>query len=191
MSTWSLETEDGIRVGFVDPRRFGCVDLVPTAAEDAPPAAAPAWGRSRWRTAFTPAVLSRRAGGQAHADQGGAARPEAWSPGSATSMSRGAVPRRHLAAAPGARASPGARAARLVPAIKAVLEEAIAAGGSSLRDYVRADGELGRFQDRFAVYDREGQPCPLCPGPPRPARASGASCSPAAATFYCPQDSQR
>ena len=41
-----------------------------------------------------------------------------------------------------------------------------AAGGYSLRDYERADGEVGVFQDRFNVYDREGQPCERCPGPP-------------------------
>jgi formamidopyrimidine-DNA glycosylase len=58
----------------------------------------------------------------------------------------------------------GARATRLAPAIKAVLTEAIAAGGSSLRDYVRADGEIGRFQENFAVYGREGEACPGCPG---------------------------
>lgn len=58
----------------------------------------------------------------------------------------------------------GARVARLAPTIKAVLTEAIAAGGSSLRDYVRADGEIGRFQENFAVYGREGEACPGCPG---------------------------
>ena len=51
---------------------------------------------------------------------------------------------------------------RLVAAIKAVLDEAIEAGGSSLRDYVQADGELGYFQHRWAVYGREGEPCPGC-----------------------------
>jgi formamidopyrimidine-DNA glycosylase len=60
----------------------------------------------------------------------------------------------------------GARAARLAPAIKAVLAEAIAAGGSSLRDYVGADGEIGRFQENFAVYGREGEACPGCAGQP-------------------------
>jgi formamidopyrimidine-DNA glycosylase len=83
-----------------------------------------------------------------------------------------------------ARSVPGRRAARLVPAIKAVLAEAIGAGGSSLRDYVRADGELGRFQERFAVYDREGARCPLCPGGAcagvRRIVQSGRS------TFWCP-----
>ena len=55
-----------------------------------------------------------------------------------------------------------AEIARLVPAIKDVLHEAIKAGGSSLRDYVQTDGELGYFQHRFAVYDRADQPCPDC-----------------------------
>ena len=54
------------------------------------------------------------------------------------------------------------RADRLAAAIRAVLEEAIEAGGSSLRDYVQADGELGYFQHRWAVYGREEMPCPGC-----------------------------
>ncbi len=53
-----------------------------------------------------------------------------------------------------------ARAARLVEAIKAVLTAAIAAGGSSLRDYAQADGALGYFQHAFRVYGREGALCP-------------------------------
>ncbi len=56
----------------------------------------------------------------------------------------------------------GTRAAKLAAAIRAVLHEAIEAGGSSLRDYVQADGELGYFQHRWAVYGREGEPCPGC-----------------------------
>lgn len=55
-----------------------------------------------------------------------------------------------------------ARATPLVAAIKDVLARAIAAGGSSLRDYVQASGELGYFQHGFAVYDREGERCPGC-----------------------------
>ncbi len=61
---------------------------------------------------------------------------------------------------------PRAGAARLVKAIKATLTEAIAAGGSSLRDYVQPDGELGYFQHAWKVYGREGQPCERCPGLP-------------------------
>jgi formamidopyrimidine-DNA glycosylase len=56
----------------------------------------------------------------------------------------------------------GGRAARLATAVRDVLAEAIEAGGSSLRDYVQANGELGYFQHRWAVYGREGEPCPGC-----------------------------
>lgn len=55
---------------------------------------------------------------------------------------------------------PTDRARALVPAIQSVLEQAIAAGGSTLKDYRHADGERGAFQESFAVYDREGAPCP-------------------------------
>ncbi|HUK60967.1 MAG TPA: bifunctional DNA-formamidopyrimidine glycosylase/DNA-(apurinic or apyrimidinic site) lyase [Stellaceae bacterium] len=56
----------------------------------------------------------------------------------------------------------GERAERLAHAIRRVLEAAIAAGGSSLRDYVQSSGELGYFQHQFAVYGKEGEPCPEC-----------------------------
>ncbi|MCT2557420.1 bifunctional DNA-formamidopyrimidine glycosylase/DNA-(apurinic or apyrimidinic site) lyase [Tsuneonella sp. YG55] len=52
------------------------------------------------------------------------------------------------------------RLERLVPAIRAVLEQSIGDGGSTLRDYARPDGQLGYFATRFAVYGRDGQPCP-------------------------------
>jgi formamidopyrimidine-DNA glycosylase len=56
----------------------------------------------------------------------------------------------------------GARAERLVPVVRDILDEAIAKGGSTLKDYVQTDGELGYFQHEFAVYGREGEPCPGC-----------------------------
>ena len=56
----------------------------------------------------------------------------------------------------------GRRAERLVGAVRDVLSRAIEAGGSSLRDYVQADGELGYFQHHWAVYGREGEACPDC-----------------------------
>jgi formamidopyrimidine-DNA glycosylase len=70
----------------------------------------------------------------------------------------------------------------LVAAIKAVLSDAIKAGGSSLRDYKRADGRLGRFQHRFKTYNREGKPCPKkgCGGTVCRIVQGGRS------TFYCP-----
>jgi formamidopyrimidine-DNA glycosylase len=74
----------------------------------------------------------------------------------------------------------GPRSLPLAAAIKAVLREAVKAGGSSLRDHKRVDGELGDFQHRFAVYDREGEPCPDCKGKVRRIVQAGRS------TFYCP-----
>ena len=70
----------------------------------------------------------------------------------------------------------------LVPVIRTVLDEAIAAGGSSLRDYRQADGELGYFQHSFRVYDREGAPCPAsgCAGTIHRIVQSGRS------SFFCP-----
>ena len=72
--------------------------------------------------------------------------------------------------------------ALLAKAIKQVLREAVNAGGSSLRDHRRTNGELGYFQKRFAVYDRQGEPCPRrdCPGTINRIVQSGRS------TFYCP-----
>src|SRR5512143_2319288 len=69
---------------------------------------------------------------------------------------------------------------RLVEAIKRVLTAAIAAGGSSLRDYVASSGELGYFQLQTRVYDREGQPCRVCATPIRRI-VQGQR-----ASFYCP-----
>jgi formamidopyrimidine-DNA glycosylase len=71
------------------------------------------------------------------------------------------------------------RAALLATAIREVLEKAVAAGGSSARDYVNADGEQGYFQTEWVVYDQEGKPCPSCRAPIRRIVQSGRS------TFYC------
>ena len=73
------------------------------------------------------------------------------------------------------------RAERLADSIRAVIAEALDAGGSSLRDYVHADGSLGYFQHSFKVYDREGEPCPRagCGGQVKRIVQSSRS------TFYC------
>ena len=87
--------------------------------------------------------------------------------------------------AAGTVAGPGKKAKeqseRLAAAIRSVIADAVAAGGSSLRDYVHADGSLGYFQHSFAVYDREGEPCPTpgCSGHIERIVQSGRS------TFYC------
>jgi formamidopyrimidine-DNA glycosylase len=79
-------------------------------------------------------------------------------------------------------AKPTPAARRLVPQIKAVLREAIRAGGSTLRDYKQADGSIGAFQNDFQVYGREGEPCsrPGCRGRVRRKTQGGRS------TFHCP-----
>ena len=69
----------------------------------------------------------------------------------------------------------------LVAAIRATLEASIAAGGSSVRDYVHSDGGAGSFQLSCAVYDRAAEPCPSCAAPVRVLRQAGRS------TFYCPR----
>ncbi|MBC7432586.1 MAG: bifunctional DNA-formamidopyrimidine glycosylase/DNA-(apurinic or apyrimidinic site) lyase [Rubritepida sp.] len=178
-----LETADW-RVGFVDPRRFGALDLVPTAAEDAHRFLA-GLGPEPLEDSFTPAVLSAALAGKrtpikaALLDQrivaglGNIYVSEA--------LFRAGISPRRLAGT-----IPGARATRLVPAIKAVLEDSIAAGGSSLRDYVRSDGELGFFQDHFDVYDRQDKPCATCPGVP-PCQGILRVVQSGRASFYCPR----
>ena len=78
--------------------------------------------------------------------------------------------------------APSPHAHRLVPEIKAVLEAAIQAGGSTLRDYRQSDGALGYFQHSFSVYGRDGEPCPRagCCGKIKRIVQSARS------TFYCP-----
>jgi len=90
-------------------------------------------------------------------------------------------PRRAAGTLARADGSGGARAERLAGAIRAVLEEAIEAGGSSLRDHVATDGSLGYFQHRFAVYDREHAACPTpaCRGTVERIVQSGRS------SFFC------
>ena len=65
-------------------------------------------------------------------------------------------------------------------AVRETLTDAIAAGGSSVRDYVHSDGGAGSFQLRCAVYDRAGRPCPRCGATIRQVRQAGRS------TFHCP-----
>jgi formamidopyrimidine-DNA glycosylase len=177
-----LEMDNGWRVGFVDPRRFGSVDLVPTANEDAHRLLA-GMGPEPLDDAFSAAMLSAAMTGKrtpikaALLDQRSVA-------GLGNIYACEALFRARISPLRLAYTVPGTRAARLVPAIKATLTEAIAAGGSSLRDYVQPDGELGYFQNAWKVYGREGELCEACPGEPACAGIfrivqSGRS------TFYC------
>ena len=159
-----LVTDDAWRVSFVDPRRFGSLDLVPTAAEDTHKLLAE-MGPEPLEDGFTAQSLSASLAGKrtpikaALLDQGVVA--GLGNIYVCEALFRARISPRRLAASVA-----GARAARLVPAIKATLAEAIAAGGSSLRDYRQASGELGYFQHAWKVYGREGERCEACPGAP-------------------------
>jgi formamidopyrimidine-DNA glycosylase len=181
---FALETTDGVRVGFVDPRRFGCVDLVPTGEEDGHRLLA-GLGPEPLEPAWTPAVLHAALRGR-RTPLKAALLDQKVVAGLGNIYVSEALFRARLSPLRPASSVSAAEAGRLVPAVRAVLEESIEAGGSSLRDYVRADGELGFFQDRFKVYGREGLPCEGCPGPPgcpgilRAVQAGRA-------TFHCPR----
>ena len=179
-----LETNDGWRLGFVDPRRFGSVDLVATKHENSHKLLAEL-GPEPLDPAFTPARLSTALTGKrtpikaALLDQKVVA-------GLGNIYVCEALFRARLSPLRSAHTIPGTRAARLVPAIKETLQEAIAAGGSSLRDYVQPDGELGYFQHAWKVYGHEGEPCERCPGRPACPGIRRVTQS-ARSTFYCPR----
>jgi formamidopyrimidine-DNA glycosylase len=94
----------------------------------------------------------------------------------------GISPLKLAGALPTKTGKPTPKIVALVKGIKKVLESAIKAGGSTLRDYAQADGRIGRFQMRFKVYGREGKPCAKkgCGGTVRRIVQGGRS------TFYCP-----
>jgi formamidopyrimidine-DNA glycosylase len=160
----TLETEDGARIGFVDPRRFGSVDLVATQAEDQHRLLVHL-GPEPLERGFTRTHLQERLAGRitpikaALLDQRNVA-------GLGNIYVCEALFRAKLSPERLARDVSPREAATLVREIKATLTEAIAAGGSSLRDYVQPDGELGYFQQAWKVYGREGEACERCPGPP-------------------------
>jgi formamidopyrimidine-DNA glycosylase len=176
-----LETDDGWRVGFVDPRRFGSIDLVRTAAEDAHKLLT-GLGPEPLGADFTVAALSDALAGKktpikaALLDQKTVA-------GLGNIYVCEALFRARISPLRSAHTVPGARAARLVPEIKATLTEAIAAGGSSLRDYVQTNGELGYFQHAWKVYGRENEACSVCPA----CRGIRRIVQSGRSTFYCPQ----
>ncbi len=175
-----LTTDQGWAVRFNDPRRFGMMDLVPAAELNAHKLIR-MLGPEPLDAGFDAAELERRLKGKktpikaALLDQrvvvgiGNIYACEA--------LFRSGISPKRLAGT-----IKGERATRLIVAIKAVLSEAIAAGGSSLRDYRQASGELGYFQHRFRVYDREGKPCPKrgCGGKIKRLVQGARS------TFYCP-----
>ena len=175
-----LDMDNGARVTFNDARRFGAMDLFATGTDEAHKLLA-ALGPEPLGNSFSESHLVAALAGK-------------------STPIKSALLDQHIVAGLGniyvcevlhrAGISPSrragrlsaARAAALVPIIREVLAEAIAAGGSSLKDYRQTDGELGYFQHNFRVYDREGEPCatPGCPGIVRRIVQGGRS------SFYCP-----
>lgn len=179
-----IGTERGWRVGFVDPRRFGSLDLMETAAEAAHPRLA-ALGPEPLDEAFTPAVLSAALKGRRTPIKA-ALMDQSTVAGLGNIYVCEALFRAGISPRRSAHTVAGVRAGRLVPAIKETLAQAIAAGGSSLRDYRQANGELGYFQHAWKVYGRAGEPCERCPGPPA-CGGVAVEVQGARSTFYCPR----
>jgi formamidopyrimidine-DNA glycosylase len=172
-----ITTDEGRRLALNDPRRFGSVDLVRTDELELWPAfralgpeptsdVTGAWLKSKFqgRTAPVKALLMDQ---RVIAGLGNIYACEA--------LFRARIDPRKAA---GKVSRPKLEA--LAKAIPAVLDEAIAAGGSTLRDFVQPDGELGYFSKVFDVYDREGEPC-ACGGRVKRIAQGGRS------TFFCPK----
>ena|SRR5215470_4292857 len=175
---------NGTTVTFNDPRRFGSMKLVPRAKlEDEP--LLRSLGPEPLGNEFDAAILARACAGKktslkaALSDQRVVAGLGNIYVCEALFRAR-LSPKRQASTIADRHGNPNERAERLVNAIKAVLQDAIKAGGSSLRDHRRADGSLGDFQHNFQVYDREGEPCPSCRGKIKRIVQAGRS------TFYCP-----
>jgi formamidopyrimidine-DNA glycosylase len=155
-----FDLDDGGRVVFNDARRFGLIDLTETARLAEHPLLRDI-GPEPLGEAFTPKILAGRIAGKSSPikivllDQTIVA-------GIGNIYASEALFRAGIDPTRAAHSLKPAEISRLVPAIQSVLTEAIAAGGSSLRDHRRPDGELGYFQHGFKVYDREGEPCPDC-----------------------------
>ena len=173
-----IDTDDGRRLSLNDARRFGSLDLVATdkvnewpafralGPEPLSDAVDGDWLRARFagRSAAVKLLLLDQ---RIVAGLGNIYACEA--------LFRARIDPRRAAGRVGR-----TRLDALADTIKAVLEEAIRAGGSSLRDFVAPDGELGYFSKQFDVYGREGEPCRGCEGKVRRIVQGGRS------TFYCP-----
>lgn len=172
-----LETGAGHRLALCDPRRFGSVDLVAEARLGEWPAFA-ALGPEPLSQDLTASHLKSALKGRSAAiklmllDQRIVA-------GLGNIYVCEALFRAGIAPGKAAGRVSGPALERLVPEIKAVITEAIAAGGSTLRDYAQPDGELGYFSKQFDVYDRHDQPCTRCGAPIRRFAQGGRS------TWHC------
>jgi formamidopyrimidine-DNA glycosylase len=182
-----LHTDDGTTVVFNDTRRFGLMTLIQGAALDEHPLFRDL-GPEPLGNAFNGPGLSAAVKGRKTSIKAALLDQKVvvgvGNIYACESLFRAGISPKRLAASVA-----GRRAERLASAVKAVLNDAIEAGGSSLRDYVQASGELGYFQHRFAVYDREGQPCPGCDCPAAKGAGPGILriVQAGRSTYYCPR----
>lgn len=181
-----MRLSGGEVVAYTDPRRFGYMLLVPAAALDEHPLFH-GLGVEPLGPELTPEYLARRAAGRRSnlkaflMDQRIVAGLGNIYACEALFRAR-LLPSRPASVLARKSGAPTAKAVHLAHAIVEVLEDAIRAGGSTLRDYRKADGTVGAFQDEFSVYGREGKPClrPGCRGIVRRSIDGGRS------TFFCP-----
>jgi formamidopyrimidine-DNA glycosylase len=180
-----FQMSSGATVTFNDPRRFGCMKLVPRAKLDEEPLLREL-GPEPPGNEFDAAMLANACRGK-NTSLKAALLDQTIVAGLGNiyvceALNRAKLsPKRKASTIADRSGAPNERAERLVEAIKATLKDAIAAGGSSLRDHRRTDGSLGDFQHNFRVYDREGGPCPTpgCGGTIKRIVQNGRS------TFYC------
>jgi len=180
-----IDTDGGTRIFFNDARRFGLMTRTPAATLDRHPLFA-GLGPEPLAEAFNGAVLAQSLKGRATPIKA-ALLDQRTVAGLGNIYVCEALYRAGISPKRKATNIGAVRAHRLAAVIKEVLAEAIAAGGSSLRDHVRPSGELGYFQHKFSVYGREGEACPGCAcdtiasGGIRRIVQAGRS------TFYCPR----
>jgi formamidopyrimidine-DNA glycosylase len=173
-----LETDEGRRLALNDPRRFGSVDLFPTEGlEQAGPFAA--LGPEPLGDGFEAGHLLEALAGRS-APIKAMLLDQRIVAGLGNIYVCEALHRAGIAPSRAAGRISRPRLERLVESVRSVLLAAIEAGGSSLRDYSRPDGELGYFSKQWLVYGREGEPCG-CGTPIRRRSDSGRS------TFFCPR----
>jgi len=174
-----LTLDDGTVIRFNDPRRFGLIDYVNRSEAAQHPLLA-GLGREPLEPGFDGPYLAAALAGKVTPIKA-ALLDQRIVAGLGNIYACEALFRAGLSPRRLARSIGSTRASRLATAIRSVLTDAIAAGGSSLRDYVQADGALGYFQHHWAVYGREGEPCPGCDcgGGVRRIVQSGRS------TFFC------
>ena len=178
-----FETDAGATVRFHDPRRFGFMDLIDTANAVRHPMLA-RLGPEPLGEGFSGGVLAPLLKGR-RAPIKAALLDQSVVAGLGNIYACEALFRAGISPKRTAATVQGGRADRLASAIKAVLADAIAAGGSSLRDHRQTSGELGYFQTAFAVYDREGRPCPGCTCDPVATGGVRRIAQSGRSTFYC------